>query len=377
MTDSMQIDVAIIGAGCVGLCCGAELAEAGYEVAVFERHDAFGRETSSRNSEVIHAGIYYPEGSLKARLCVEGRRLLYELAEVGGIPHRKCGKVIVATSEEEIESLDDLKARGEANGVEGLRMLSGSEVREREPAVSAVAGLLSPETGILDSHRFMALQEARLRDAGGMVVYHASVEALEQGGPGWTVRYVDADGAGAIATRRVINAAGLNASGILRMAGGDPGAMGIAQHLCKGEYFALAPSAAKRIRGLVYPSPEGALTGLGVHTVVDLGGGVKLGPNAFYVEAIDYSVEPGHAEEFLASAGAYLPFLQQKDLTPDMSGIRPKLAGPGEPVRDFHIREESAAGLPGFVNLCGIESPGLTASPAIAKHVARIITEAE
>lgn len=370
----VDVDVAVIGGGVIGLSCAAALVGRGRSVVLFERHKSFGQETSSRNSEVIHAGIYYPAGSLKAQLCVAGRRQLYALAEAHGIPCSKCGKVIVATEEKEIPSLEALLAKGQANGVEGLTLLGPDEVAEIEPHVRAVAGLYSPETGIIDSHQLMACfaRAAEAHDAD--LVYGAEVIGLDPIGDGWQVRYRDSQEEGAIATTAVVNAAGLLAQTVMALAGLDVEALGVPGHFAKGEYFALTGSARKKIRGLVYPSPEANLVGLGIHTVVDLGGGVKLGPNAFYVDELEYDVDPAHRSEFFESARQYLPWLSEEDLVPDMSGIRPKLAGPGEGVRDFYIAEETTNGAPGLINLAGMESPGLTASPAIGDYVAELLS---
>jgi L-2-hydroxyglutarate oxidase LhgO len=252
-------------------------------------------------------------------------------------------------------------------------MLTRAEVERREPAVRAVAGLLSPETGILDAHGWMDALARRAGAAGADLVPGAAVGRLAPDGGGWTVGFRDSGGEGELRARAVINAAGLGAQETMRLAGLDPEAMGLALHPCKGEYFSVGGALRRAVRGLVYPSPEADLRGLGIHTVVDLGGGLKLGPNALYAEADDLRVDPAHAEAFHREASRYLPSLRAEDLAPAMSGIRPKLAGPGEPARDFHIAHEDAAGAPGFVNLCGIESPGLTASPALGEAVASLV----
>ncbi len=370
-----HLDVAIIGGGVIGLAVAEAVSRRRGEVALLERHPAFGRETSSRNSEVIHAGIYYPPDMRKTRLCVSGRRLLYRRCAAAGIPHRRCGKLIVAVDESEASSLETLRARGEANGVENLRLIGRRELRKREPHVRAVAALHSPRTGIVDSHALMAhlATEAAAREA--YVVFGAAAHGLEPTGKGWTVRYRDSAGEGVLHARAVVNAAGLAAQAVMRLAGLDPEALGLSGYFCKGDYFALRSEKRKLIGGLVYPSPEANLEGLGIHTVADLGGGQKLGPNACYVDTVDYAVDPAHAEAFYRSAARYLPFLEPADLAADTSGIRPKLAGPGEPPRDFHIAHEAGNGAPGFFNLAGIESPGLTACLAIADEVAALIDD--
>jgi L-2-hydroxyglutarate oxidase LhgO len=370
-----DLDVVVIGAGVVGLAAAATAAERGRSVAVLERHDSFGRETSSRNSEVVHAGLYYRPDLLKTRLCVEGRRELYRICEEAGVPCRRCGKVILAVSEEEVAGLERLRDNGEACGVEGLRMLSAAEVREREPNVSAVAGLLSPETGIVDSHRLMEHFKRRAEATGGDCVFGCEVKGLEPGDGIWTVNYRDAEGEGGIACRAVVNSAGLGAQGVMRLAGLDPEALDLKLWLCKGEYFSVQGPKRGMVKSLVYPSPRRDLRSLGIHTVVDLGEGLKLGPSAFYVDEIDYDVDARNLDAFLRSIRPYLPFLEGDDLVPDMSGIRPKLYGPGESQRDFHIAHEEGAGAPGLFNLAGIESPGLTAAPAIARYVNELMDD--
>ena len=365
-----HVDITVVGAGVVGLAIAAELADAGREVTLVERHDSFGQETSSRNSEVIHAGIYYPAGSLKASLCVEGRPELYRLLEANGIPFRKTGKIIVAWDGAQVPLLEKLKAQGDANGVEGLRLLDGAEVASLEPDVRSVAGLLSPETGIFDTHRAMAFLEKKAARR-ATLAYRCEVIGVAGGPGGYTVCIRDADGEEyRFASRAVVNAAGLGAERVARMAGIDTAGAGCTVYPCKGEYFRLGGGKGGRLRHLVYPPPTHI--SLGVHTVIDLQGGVKLGPNAFYVDALDYSVDERHRREFYLGAREYLPFIEEEDLTPDMSGIRPKLYRDGEPTRDFVIRHEADRGLEGFINLLGIESPGLTASLAIGKLVAGI-----
>lgn len=364
-----------MGAGVVGLAIAAALVRRvpHLDVVVLERHDGIGRETSSRNSEVVHAGLYYPPGSLKARLCVEGRRELYALAGRHGVPHRKTGKLIAAVAPEEIRSLEALARRAADNGVEGVRLIGAEDVRVREPAVRAAAALLSSETGIVDSHVWMALLAAMAAEGGAALVFGTEVVGLEARRGLWHVRYRDATGGGTVAARAVVNAAGLEAQSVMRAAGLSPAAMGLTGYLCKGEYFTVTGPGRGLVRGLVYPSPEADLVGLGIHTVVDLAGGLRLGPNALYVEAADYTVDPGHRDAFAEAVRPFLPFVASEHLEPAFAGIRAKLAAPGAPPRDFHIAHEHAAGAPGFFNLAGIESPGLTASPAIGRHVAELV----
>jgi L-2-hydroxyglutarate oxidase LhgO len=369
---SADVDVLVVGAGVVGLASGAALARRGRRVVVLERHGGLAWETTSRNSGVIHAGIYYPAGSWKARLCVEGRERLYERCAREGIPHRQFGKLIVATNDAEVRVLEDLRARGSANGAPGLELVDGAEVSRREPAVRAVAGLLSPRTGIVDAHALCLSLAAELEAAGGVLLLHNALEGIERSGEAWRVTARATGGAPAtVEATALVNAAGLHADRVAALAGVDVEKAGYRQHPCKGDYFVLAPGAKLRFGGLVYPVHGAA--GLGVHVTLDLGGRVKFGPDAHYVDALDYAVDPGKAMEFAEAAGRYLPGLRAEWLSPDQAGIRPKLQGPGEAFRDFVIAEESARGLPGLVNLMGIESPGLTAALAIGERVADLL----
>jgi L-2-hydroxyglutarate oxidase LhgO len=367
---SAEADVVVVGGGAIGLACGAALARAGRRVVVLERHGGLARETTSRNSGVIHAGLYYPEGSWKARLCVEGRERLYARCAQEGLPHRQFGKIVVATEEAELRVLEELRVRGTANGAPGLEIVDGPEVSRREPCVTALAGLVSPRTGIVDAHAFCLSLAAELEREGGDVLLGNTLEAIERGPEGYRVR-VRAGGAApeVVSCAALVNAAGLAADRVAALAGIDVDGAGYRQHPCKGDYFALAPSAPLRFHGLVYPVHGRA--GLGVHVTLDLGGRVRFGPDAHYVEALDYAIDPAKAAEFAEAAGRYLPGLRAEWLTPDQAGIRPKLQAPGETLRDFVIAEEGARGLPGLVNLLGIESPGLTAALAIGEEVAR------
>jgi len=369
---SVDVDVVVVGGGVVGLACATALAKRGRRAIVLERHAGLAHETTSRNSGVIHAGIYYPAGSQKARLCVEGRERLYERCAREGIPHRQFGKLIVATSEAEIRVLEELQAKGLANGAPGLELVDGAEVMRREPCVRAVAGLSSPRTGIVDPHELCLSLAAEFEREGGTLLLHNTLEALERTSFGWRVTArAPGEAAASVESAAFVNAAGLAADRVAGMAGIDVDAAGYRQHPCKGDYFALAPGTPFYFRGLVYPVHGAA--GLGVHVTLDLGGRVRFGPDANYVDAIDYAIDPHKAAEFAAAAGRYLPGLRAEWLTPDQAGIRPKLQAPGTPFRDFVIAEESARGLPGLVNLVGIESPGLTASLAIGERVSELL----
>lgn len=362
-----EVDVAIIGVGVVGLALAAELSGKGREIIAVERHDGFGREASSRNSEVIHAGIYYDRDSLKARFCLEGRHALYQLCLREGIPFRKIGKLIIAVVEDDLPVIEKLKARAEANGVEGLRLLSRKEVIEMEPNIRAEGGLFSPETGIIDSHGLMAYLEKKAAPD-TTFAYNCELVSLEKKEEGYLLGIRDADGEGyEFLSRVVVNAGGLGAEAVAAMAGIDTGGAGYTIYPCKGEYYRVWGGKDELTNRLVYPPPTGI--SLGLHTVVDLQGGMKIGPNAFYVDGVDYTVDEKHLDEFFEGARGYLPDLQRENLSPDMAGIRPKLFREGEPDRDFVIHHEEDRGLPGLINLIGIESPGLTAALAIGKYV--------
>ena len=370
-----DFDVIVIGGGVVGLAIAAELAPRVDSIALLERHLRFGEETSSRNSEVIHAGIYYPTGSLKARLCVEGQRSLYQLCASHNIPHRRCGKIIIAQNEAEISELETLCALGAANGVEGLKLLTAGEVRAMEPHVNARAGLYSPESGILNVHSLMDVFAGMAAHAGGELVPGAEVTGIDRAGNVWTVHYQDSAGAGKVTCRAVVNSAGLDSQKIMDMAGLDSEAMGLHRYLCKGDYFSVSGAKRKLLSHLIYPTPREHQLSLGIHSVIGLDGSFKLGPSAYYVDTIDYAVNVADRRAFFESVRSYLPFLKLDDLTPDMSGIRPKLAGPGEDARDFYIAHESTHGAEGFFNLAGMDSPALTASPAIGRCVADLVSD--
>jgi L-2-hydroxyglutarate oxidase LhgO len=367
----------IIGAGVVGLAVARELAGRcpGSSIVVLEQHPRFGQETSSRNSEVIHAGMYYPSGSLKARLCVEGNRLLYDYCREHGVAHERMGKLIVARDEAETSRLEAILEQGRANGVQGLRMLDKRDMRRMEPELSACAALYSETTGVVDSHGLMASLEAEAVRGGAVMAYNHRLERIETCNGGYCVRYCSGRDrvAGECRALRIINCAGLGCEQVAASMGIDTHAAGYRLHYCKGEYFRLAQTPACRIRHLVYPPPFHDLRGLGIHVVRRLDGSVSLGPSADYVEEIDYTVDPARAREFFESARRYLPFITVSDLQPDMAGIRPKLQEPGGPLRDFVIADETVRGLPGVINLMGIESPGLTACLRIAHMVAGLL----
>lgn len=356
----------------VGLAAAAALSRGGASVLLLERREALARETTARNSEVVHSGIYYPTGSLKAELCVAGREQLYARCEAQGIPHRRLGKWIVAVEPREVAQLEALRARGSANGAPGLRLLEGAVLAEGEPQLRAVAALDSPATGIVDAHALCLSLAAEAEAHAASLVLHTEVQGIERRSAGYAVATRDAAGARAQVTcGAVVNAAGLASDAVAACAGIDVEARGYRLHPCKGDYFSLAPGAPLRVSRLLYPLPVGA--GLGVHVTLDLGGRARFGPDAEYVDRVHYAVDPAKATRFAAAAARYLPDLRAEWLTPDYAGVRPKLAGPGVAFRDFVVQEESKAGLPGFVNLIGIESPGLTAALAIGERVAGLL----
>jgi len=371
-----KTDLVIIGAGVIGLAVAAEISarQPGLSIVIMEKHESFGRETSSRNSEVIHAGIYYPAGSLKARLCVEGSALLYSFCQKWGIAHRRLGKLIVANSPDQIAYLDILRAQAEANGVWDLEELDSQQITLLEPNIKAERALYSPSTGIVDTHALMARLEQNALQNGVLPAYCHPVTALESITDGYRVHFQNPDGsADALDCPRLINCAGLQADRLADLAGIAIDQAGYRQHLCKGEYFSLPRVRAALVTRLIYPPPLHELTGLGIHATKTLDGRLRLGPNTIYVDSEDYSVDPAHAAEIYGAAASFMPFIEPGDLEPEMAGIRPKLSGPGEPVRDFIIREESSRGLPGLINLIGIESPGLTCCLSIARLVSALI----
>ena len=366
------VDVCVIGAGVIGLAIAERLAGPGKDLVVCERHDSFGRETSSRNSEVIHCGMYYAEDLLKTTLCVRGNPKLYELCARVGIPHRKTGKIVVATVEEESAQLHRILAQGGKNGVPGLRLITAQEIAEREPEARGCLGLYSPESGIVDSHRLMEYLERSAVSKGATLAYGCEVTGIRREASRYSVRIRQSDGEEIILSAMlVINSAGLSGDSVAHMAGVEVERAGYRIYPCKGEYFRIADRHRGRIRHLVYPTPSPVH--LGAHVVVGLDGGLKIGPGSNYVDRIDYAVDAGHQREFFEKASRFLPFLSYEDLSPDMSGIRPKLYRCGEPFRDFVIREETDRRLPGLINLIGMESPGLTSCLTIAEKVESLL----
>ena len=368
-----RADITIIGAGVVGLAIAAQVASEGREVYVLEKNETFGQEISSRQSGVIHAGIYYPESSLKAKMCVAGNHILYELCEKYGIGHRRLGKLIVATSDAEAGELQTLLERGQRNGAEGLRILSKWEMQELEPNIEGVAAMLSPSTGVIDSHALMKHFIVKAQDGGVRIAFQTKVVEIEKVADEYKVTVEDGRGKFSFTTRIVINCAGLYCDKVAELAGIDIAKAGYKLHYCKGEYFSVGSGKNTLVKRLVFPVPPPKATGVGIHVAFDLDGRMRLGPSTHYVDSIDYAVDNQHKRLFYDSVRRFLPFIEYDDLEPEMAGIRPKLQEPGGDVKDFVIRDETDNGLPGFINLIGIESPGLTASPAIAEHVGSLV----
>ncbi len=355
-----QADCIVIGAGVVGLAVARALAQAGREVLVLERADTFGTETSSRNSEVLHAGIYYPPGSLRAELCIRGRAMLLDYMAARGVPHRLCGKLVVASDPAQEDGLHAIRATALAAGAGELRWLSGAEAQALEPELMVSAALYSPGTGILDSHALMLALLADAEAAGAVLVPRCAVSGLSAGDDGIVVQ---ADGMPILA-RSVVNSAGL---GAVALATSLPGLSGLPQaHFARGTWFGVPGRAV--FSHLVYPVPEPG--GLGIHLTLDLGGGMRFGPDVEWIEAVDYRLSDARAAHFAAAIRRYWPGLPAGALAPVSCGVRPKIHGPGQPAADFRIDGPAQHGIPGLVNLLGIESPGLTACMAIAQTVA-------
>jgi L-2-hydroxyglutarate oxidase LhgO len=358
-----ELDAVVVGAGVVGLAVARALALAGREVVILEAEDAIGTHTSSRNSEVIHAGIYYPRGSLKALTCVEGRNLLYEYCVGHGVPHRRSGKLIVATDDAQLGELEGIQKKAHANGVTDVVWMTRAQALALEPELSCVAALYSPSTGIIDSH---ALMLAYLGDAeahGAMLALRSPLERIEAVSRGFVLHVAGSEPIGA---RILVNSAGLRAPSLARRVEGYPVSLAPPELYAKGNYYSLARRSP--FSRLVYPVPEPG--GLGVHITLDLAGQARFGPDVEWVERIGYDVDPRRAERFYAAIRRYWPALPDGALLPGYAGIRPKTAGPGAPAPDFHLQGPAEHGLPGLVHLFGIESPGLTASLALAARVA-------
>ena len=365
-----HVEAVVVGAGVVGLAVARALAAAGREVIVLERHGLIGSETSSRNSEVIHAGIYYPTGSLKAQLCVAGKHQLYAYCQERGIPHDRCGKLIVATSEAQLPELQRIREKAAANGVADLELWDAARARALEPALACTGALWSPSTGIIDSHALMLAYVGDLEDAGGMIALHATLERARVTPEGFVLE-VGGETPMDLGCNVLINSAGLEAPALARKIEGYDRAHTPSAYFCKGSYYPLKGKSP--FSRLIYPVPEAA--GLGVHVTLDLGGQCRFGPDTEWIERIDYDVDPERADVFYAAVRKYWPALPDDALEPGYAGIRPKTQPQGVASADFTIQGPAEHGIPGLVHLYGIESPGLTSSLAIGAEVVRRLAD--
>ena len=362
-----KVESVVIGAGVIGLAIARRLAQAGREVVVLEAAEGIGTITSSRNSEVIHAGIYYKAGSLMARMCVSGKRALYEYCRDHSIPHRNCGKLIVATAPQEAEKLQSIKAHAEANGVDDLQMLTGEAARALEPALNCEAALLSPSTGIIDSHAYMLALRGDAEEAGAAFAFYTPL-ARARTAAGRIEIETGGDAPMTLECNLLVNAAGLGAPSVARSIDGMPIDLIPPAYLAKGNYFSC--SARAPFSHLIYPVPEPG--GLGVHLTLDMAGQARFGPDVEWVDSVDYAVDPARAERFYPAIRRYWPALPDGALMPSYSGIRPKIVPPAVAVQDFLIQGPKDHGIDGLINLFGIESPGLTSSLAIADYVGEL-----
>jgi|WetSurMetagenome_2_1015567.scaffolds.fasta_scaffold14322_2 L-2-hydroxyglutarate oxidase LhgO len=367
-----DFEIAVIGAGVVGLAIAARLSEKHPRLVVLEKNEKYGMETSSRNSEVIHAGIYYNPGSLKARLCVEGRNELYALCKVHNIIHKPLTKLITATTSAELEKLESIQKNASKNGVE-LHLLDQTAALKLEPNIKTVGALFSPLTGVISVHDLMDYFFRTIQSNRGVVQHRCQVMDIQHNAGEYELTIDDVGTQSSVSSEIVINAAGLNSDLIAQMLGIDIDKESLRLNYVKGSYFAVVPSKANLVSRLVYPVP--ANEGLGVHALMDWGGRLKFGPDVEYLEgrSLDYKVAEEKQHVFAESIRRILPQINDEDISPDMSGIRPKLQKKGQPARDFIIVHEKDRGLSGFVNLIGIESPGLTSSPAIARYVENLL----
>ena len=371
----MDYQIAIIGAGAVGLAIAAELSKYYKDIVCIEKHTHFGNGASSRNSEVIHAGIYYADNSLKAKLCVEGNSLIYEWCHKYNVPHQKTGKLIIATSTNELEHLHDIHQQGRRNGLDNLQLISKSQINQLEPNIYAIEAINSITTGIIDSHQFMQSLENYGYNNSVTYSYNSEIIGIEKIQNGYELTLLSENETFKISSEIVVNAAGLYADKIAELSGINIAENHYTQYFARGHYFRLSGKYHNFVKKLIYPVPERNWTGIGIHITKDLNGYLKLGPDVEYLpdNIEDYSFNYDRLPEFYESAKRYIPTLAIEDLTPDQTGIRGKLQRQGEPFRDFIIKEESSLNLPNFINLIGIESPGLTSALAIARYVKKII----
>ncbi len=364
------MQVLVIGAGVVGLAVARAAAMAGHEVIVAEAENGIGSGISSRNSEVIHGGMYYPADSLRARHCIRGRRLLYEFCDSHGVPYNRCGKLIVATSTAETAKIESIYQQGVLNGVEDLSLIGDNEIKNLEPELACIAAVLSPHTGVVDSHALMLALQGDLEDQGGMIAFGTKIERLAPANGGWDVDFSGAE-AGTLSVDAVVNSAGLRAVEVARATESYPPARVPRLVMAKGNYFGYTRRPV--FKHLIYPAPVDG--GLGIHVTLDLAGRMRFGPDVEWIEHEHYDVDPSRAESFYARIRTYWPGLPDNSLVPDYAGIRPKLTGPGEAAADFVIDTPAQHGRPGLVQLFGIESPGLTSSLSIADAVVEALAE--
>ncbi|UCD15580.1 MAG: NAD(P)/FAD-dependent oxidoreductase [Candidatus Omnitrophota bacterium] len=369
-----RVGITIIGAGVIGLAVARELSVSfGEDIFVIEKNYSFGQETSSRNSEVIHAGIYYPSNSQKAKTCTQGRRLLYKFCEENNINHKRTGKLIVTIDHSETVDLENLFKKGIENGVEDLTLLDKDQIKKIEPNIKSSAAIYSPSTGVIDSHGFMKKLLLDFKSNAGEIAYNTKVIGIDKDSGGFKIYVEDKTGESfTFLSKFLINCAGLNSDKIAELTG-----IKLPEYklkYCKGDYFRVSSGKSKFINRLIYPVPKERESGLGIHATLDLAASLRLGPDAEYVEAVDYTINETKRRFFYESTKPFLPFIEIEDLTTDTSGIRPKLQGENQDFRDFIIKEESDNNAAGLINLIGIESPGLTSSLSIAKIVKELIT---
>lgn len=373
-----KTDIVIAGAGVIGLAIASEISAKKSDVYLVERHESFGQEISSRNSEVIHAGLYYPKYSLKAKTCVEGNMLLYELCEKNNIPFKKTGKLVVATDKTQLTSLEALYENGRNNDVKDIELINKAKIKKLEPNIEAVAAIHSKSTGIIDTHSLMKYYAARAKESGVCISYNTKIKKVNKVSSGYEVIVLDQNKEEFVFTAKVfVNCTGLESDSFAQMVGIDVKAQGYVLKYNKGQYFSVSSDKSGLMNRLVYPLPGNNGSSLGIHATPNLSGLVRLGPDDEYIEKsnINYDVNMNARKKFYESVKGYLPFLSEGDLLPDTAGIRPKLQGKNEPFRDFVIKDEAGLGFPGFINLIGIESPGLTAAPSIAKQVCSLIVK--
>ena len=370
-----ESNIVIIGAGVIGLSIAYELSKELSDIIVVEKNNSFGQETSSRNSEVIHAGLYYPPESLKAKACLKGRQLLYEFCRKYNIPHKQIGKLVVACDDKETSRIEEIYENACRCGIENLQWLKRTQIEKLEPYLSARSGFFSPDSGIIDTHSLMHVLYHKAKGNGTSFAFSTQAIAIDKQGNRYLVTVKESSGdIFTFKSTLVINAAGLYADKVARMPGIDVEACGYNIYYCKGQYFRMKQSKKFSIAHLVYPPATS--TSLGIHITLDLSNGLRLGPDAKYIPRIDYSLSEGDKRHFYESVKKFLPALQLDDLSPDTAGVRPKLQNEGEGFRDFVIVDEAKRGFPGFINCIGMESPGLTSCLEIAQNLKRILKTA-